>query len=195
MNFLSGSDVYFNGKRFVVVRGRPDSDGDIVVRDPRTSLEHYMKAARCVIRHTANVEAPPVPPVPKTSPFDGCTVESVNSVSQSEPVAQPIQTQGNQTMSQVNTSRRSVSVTLIDRDVNLEGKEAIVLDLGQQISEGDQNELIQELIMDPANKVAEALKSHNDKRSNVVNREVLNRTGNKVKLEPVKMRDLTWDVR
>lgn len=187
MNFLSGSDVYFNGKRFVVVRGRPDSDGDIVVRDPSTSLEQYMKAAKCETQLSAAV-FPDVPTAYSDAPVSPKSFTP-------EPIAQPIQTQGNQTMSQVNTSRRSVSVTLIDRDVNLEGKDAIVLDLGQQISEGDQNELIQELIMDPANKVAEALKAHNDNRASVVNREVLNRTGNKVKLEPVKMRDLTWDVR
>lgn len=194
MSFINDSDVWYGGKRFVVVRGHPDADGDIVLKDPDTDLEQYAKASQCSTQGAS--VAPPVPSAAVSASIasrDVLTVSTAPSIASVD--AQPIIPQGNQTMSQQNTSRRTVSVSLIDQDVNLEGKEAIVLELGAQISEGNTQELIQELIMDPANKVAEALKAHNDKRANVVNREVLNRTGNKVKLEPVKMRDLHWDIR
>lgn len=180
--FLSGTTVYALGRAFTVVRGKPDSDGDITVTNSE-GIDMYLNASTCSEAKPCNVNTQETP------------VQAPQPTATKEHTAQSTLIEGNHIMSnQQNSSRRTVSVTLLDRDVNLEGKDAIVLELGKQVSEGSTQELIQELIMDPANKVAEAMKAHNDKRATVVNREVLNRTGNKVKLEPVKMRELHWDI-
>lgn len=189
--FSINEKVKYQGEEVTVVRAAKDADGDIIVRGT-DGFDRYARESLCSsLRNTCASAPEPKVVVQRCEAGDAIrpsTISETPSVTTETP-------QGNAIMANAqNTSRRTVKVTLIDRDVNLEGKDAIVLDLGSQVSEGSTQELIQELIMDPANKVAEALKAHNDKRAATVNREVLNRTGNKVKLLPVKIGELHWDV-
>lgn len=182
--FSINEKVKYQGEEVTVVRANKDSDGDIIVRGT-DGFDRYARESLCSSLRNTCASAPEPAPVPAAAP---------KSISETQPT--PVETpKGNAIMAnQQNTSRRTVTVTLIDRDVNLEGKDAIVLELGSQVSEGSTQELIQELIMDPANKVAEAIKAHNDKRANIVNRAILNSTGNKTKLLPVKIGELFWDI-
>jgi len=93
-----------------------------------------------------------------------------------------------------NTARKTVTVNLIDRDSALDDKHALVAAFGEFTTTKSGEALIRSIIMEPDNQVAAAIAEHNKVRVAQVNREILNRTGNKVMLEPVEESDLFWEI-
>lgn len=92
------------------------------------------------------------------------------------------------------TSRKTVTVNLIDRDAALDEKYSVVANFGQFTTSKSPEALIRSIIIDPKNKVAELIAQHNAERVKQTNNEILNRTGNKVTLEPVEESDLYWEI-
>lgn len=94
-----------------------------------------------------------------------------------------------------NTQRKTVTVNLIDRDSALDEKFALVATFGEFTTSKSPEALIRSIIIDPKNKVAELITQHNEVRVKQTNKEVLERTGNKVTLEAVEESDLHWEIR
>lgn len=91
------------------------------------------------------------------------------------------------------SKRRIVTVELIDNDAGLPVEHSVVEVFNNIVTEDDDNTTIQELLM--TKPVEMKLKAHNKLRSETVNEDILNRTGQEVKLRPVKLKDLTWVVK
>ena len=90
-------------------------------------------------------------------------------------------------------SRRTVTVQLIDPDKGLDVAEALVKDFGLVVTEDDDATTIQDLILE--HDVAGAIADHNKKRAGLVNLDIKNRTGNEVKLDPVKLKQLKFIIK
>lgn len=101
----------------------------------------------------------------------------------------------NQQKEEINTmnTRRIVTVQLIDQDKGLPVANSVVAVFNNIVTEDTDQVTIQEVLM--SENIAGALKSHNEVRQSTTNLDILNRTGNEVKLQPVKLKDLTWVVR
>jgi hypothetical protein len=87
--------------------------------------------------------------------------------------------------------RKLVKVQLIDNDKGLDVADSLILDI-EVMTEDDAGTTIREILMNPNYEVGAALEAHNEYRDSIVNKEILNRTGQEVKLQPVKLKDLTW---
>lgn len=94
-----------------------------------------------------------------------------------------------------NTQRKTVTVNLIDRDSALDEKFALVATFGEFTTSKSPEALIRSIIIDPKNKVGELIAQHNEVRVKQTNKEIMERTGNKVTLEPVEESDLYWEIR
>jgi hypothetical protein len=94
-----------------------------------------------------------------------------------------------------NTQRKTVTVNLIDRDSALDEKFALVATFGEFTTSKSPEALIRSIIIDPKNKVAELIAQHNEVRVKQTNKEIMERTGNKVTLEAVEESDLHWEIR
>jgi hypothetical protein len=92
-----------------------------------------------------------------------------------------------------NTQRRVVNVVLIDPDQGLPVEHSQVHDFGQIVTEDDDATTIQELIM--TGDVQAKLDIHNKVRSEQIDLDILRRTGNEVKLQPVKLKNLKWIIK
>lgn len=105
------------------------------------------------------------------------------------------QSNTNQQKEEINTmnTRRIVTVQLIDQDKGLPVANSVVAVFNNIVTEDTDQVTIQEVLM--SENIAGALKSHNEVRQSTTNLDILNRTGNEVKLQPVKLKDLTWVVR
>lgn len=91
------------------------------------------------------------------------------------------------------TQRRVVNVVLIDPDQGLPVEYSQVHDFGQIVTEDDDATTIQELIM--TGDVQAKLDIHNKVRSEQIDLDILRRTGNEVKLQPVKLKNLKWIIK
>jgi hypothetical protein len=91
-----------------------------------------------------------------------------------------------------NTTRRVVTVTLMDDDKGLDVADSLVCKFKNIVTEDDNQTVIQEVIMEKD--IAKALKEHNEKRVQTVDLDILSRTGNTVYLRPVKLKNLRWEV-
>jgi hypothetical protein len=94
-----------------------------------------------------------------------------------------------------NNQRKTVTVNLIDRDSALDEKFALVATFGEFTTSKSSEALIRSIIIDPKNKVAELIAQHNEVRVKQTNKEIKERTGNKVTLEAVEESDLHWEIR
>lgn len=94
-----------------------------------------------------------------------------------------------------NTQRKTVTVNLIDRDSALDEKFALVATFGEFTTSKSPEALIRSIIIDPKNNVAKLIAQHNEVRVTQTNKEIMERTGNKVTLEPVEESDLHWEIR
>ena len=88
-------------------------------------------------------------------------------------------------------NRRTAKVELFDEDI------AVDVDVSrvgswEVVTEDSDAVTIQELILN--GEVADNLAQYNDIRVEQIDRDILKRTGNKVYLEPVKLKQLTWYV-
>lgn len=88
-------------------------------------------------------------------------------------------------------NRRKVEVQLWDLDIALDVAESF-LGSFEVVTEDDDNTVIQQVLMEED--VKEFLTLHNKMRVERVNLDILNRTGSSVKLQPVKLKHLTWKV-
>ena len=89
-------------------------------------------------------------------------------------------------------NRRVRLVTLVDNSPSITAENSLVFS-DESIFDGTNDELIRELIM--GSKVSKAVAEHNELRTNTIDEEILNRVGTEVMLRPVKLKDLTWDVK
>lgn len=92
-----------------------------------------------------------------------------------------------------NVTRRVVNIQLVDEDAGLPVEHSLVGKFEDVVTEDSDQVTIQELIS--TGEVAELLKVHNSKRVELDNIEIQNRTGNTVKLRPVKLKDLSWKIK
>lgn len=92
----------------------------------------------------------------------------------------------------MSTTRRVVTVMLMDDDKGLDVADSLVCKFKNIVTEDSDNTVIQEVIMD--NDISSALSKHNTKRQQTVDVDILQRTGNEVKLRPVKLKNLRWVV-
>jgi len=92
-------------------------------------------------------------------------------------------------------TRRVVSINLIDDDKGLPVEYSLVISIEDIITEDDNETTIREILMNPELNIQKKLEHHNEVRSEVVDEEILKRTGNKVHLRPVKLKDLRWEVK
>ncbi len=91
------------------------------------------------------------------------------------------------------TNRKVVTMTLIDNDQGIQAEDSVVhVFQGVVVENGDIESAKQELLMNE--KVSKIIEDHNSKRANMINEDILNRTGNEVKLRAIKLKDLTWQV-
>lgn len=92
-------------------------------------------------------------------------------------------------------NRSVVSVVLLDPSKGIEDADSIVKDCGQHVMSGGQQNLVQEILMDPKLDILGAIAAHNKVRAGIVNLDIMERTGNKVFLQPVKINDLQWSIK
>lgn len=175
--FQDGARVHLAGRNgtFYVRTGRPDSDHEIKVYD-RPERDHgdwsYI--------HVSQVSLADQPSVACPHNAEPCTGEAINSNQEA----------GTSAMS--NTARSIVHVVLIDQDAGLDPTKALVKDFGQHVLQGSQEDLKMELVMN--NNMESILNAHNIVRSKEIDLDILNRTGNEVKLLPRKLGELTWKI-
>lgn len=87
---------------------------------------------------------------------------------------------------------KTLNLTLVDNNPNLKGKEKIVFQELNFITEHNDERTIQQILM--SGEVAKALEVHNAKRVKVVDKEIQRATGRDVKLEEVEIFNLDWQV-
>jgi len=103
--------------------------------------------------------------------------------------------QQEETIMSTNTQRKTVTVNLIDRDSALDEKFALVATFGEFTTSKSPEALIRSIIIDPKNDVAKLIAEHNEVRVKQTNKEIMERTGNKVTLEAIEESDLHWEIR
>jgi|GEM_PF-3759233 len=89
--------------------------------------------------------------------------------------------------------RRTVTIELIDDDKGLDVSDALVASYENVLIETDTESAIREILM--TKNVAKKLEEHNVKRMATVDLDILNRTGNEVKLRSVQLNQLRWNVK
>lgn len=87
---------------------------------------------------------------------------------------------------------RTVNLTLIDNHADLKGKDKIVFQQLNFVTEHTNDQTIQTVLL--SGDVATALEKHNKLRADTVDKSILRNTGRDVMLEPVEIWDLEWQV-
>lgn len=87
---------------------------------------------------------------------------------------------------------RTVNLTLIDNHADLKGKDKIVFQQLNFVTEHTDDQTIQTVLL--SGDVAIALEKHNKLRADTVDKSILRNTGRDVMLEPVEIWDLEWQV-
>lgn len=119
-----------------------------------------------------------------TSPFKS------NTQSEVEDTSTTTESKKEDTMS--DSTRKLVTVSIIDPSAGIEAADSLIKSLGEHVMDSDEGTLKLQLALDPSIKLAEALASHNEKRSKITDLDILDRTGNEVKLRPLKIEELKW---
>lgn len=181
-SFDVGEIIRIEGRSgtFEVRRGTPDSDGEITVWDDGRQRDwSYVDIDLC--RPANESQNVAVESAPQVASVCGCGSNQVSS-------------EGTAAMSAPKTNRRVVRVHLVDEDAGLDVSKALVKDFGTFILEGSEQELIQEILMDTDQNVESALRAHNAVRAKEIDLDIRQRTGNEVKLQAIKLKDLSWKV-
>lgn len=110
-----------------------------------------------------------------------------------QPPTQEVTTMSAPAASGCNVKRRTVTLTLIDDDTSLDVSEAVVGTYPNIIVEDDIATVINQICLD--GEVAKAIANHNVKRSKAIDLHILKNTGKEVGLQPVKLKDLRWEVK
>jgi len=87
-------------------------------------------------------------------------------------------------------NRRIVTVQVFDLDPALEVQHSLVHVFKDVVTEDTNEVTLAELLH--TGELVEPLKAHNELRAKQDNKEILNKTGKKVKLEPVKVKNLNF---
>lgn len=90
------------------------------------------------------------------------------------------------------TQRTSVTVELWDDSKGIEAQDSLVYSTKMITSDSDQA-VIQQVLLEK--NVKKHLESHNDYRTDMLNQDILERTGNEVYLQEVKLKNLRWSVK
>lgn len=91
------------------------------------------------------------------------------------------------------TMRRVVTVKLIDPNPAIEASTSLVGDFGEYITDDSNDILIQEIIME--GEVQEMLDNHNSYLTETVDPSILKATGQRVMMQPVRLKDLKWVIK
>lgn len=90
-------------------------------------------------------------------------------------------------------NRRVLNIQLLDNDAGLPVEHSLVAEFNGVVTE-DSNEItLQEIIS--TGEVAKHIEAHNKVRAEQVDQTILQNTGQTVKLRPVKLKDLTWNIK
>lgn len=89
-------------------------------------------------------------------------------------------------------SRKVVSLTLMDNDPALPVEHAVVATFKNIVTESNDNTTIMQVIAD--NDFKSIIEKHNKVRQDIINEDILTRTGQEVKLRSIKLKDLNWTV-
>lgn len=92
------------------------------------------------------------------------------------------------TMSQ----RKKVKVTLIDNDQSLDLAYSLVFEDEFMTDTTCRETIIQEVLI--SNDIKGAIVKHNKVRGEQIDQSILKNTGREVKLRPIKLRELTWNI-
>lgn len=92
----------------------------------------------------------------------------------------------------MNTTLRTINLTLVDNNHNLKGEEKIVFQKLGYITEYSDDKSIQQILM--SGDVAMALANHNKLRAKTVDKEIQRNTGRDIMLEDADIFDLDWMV-
>lgn len=92
----------------------------------------------------------------------------------------------------MNTTLRTINLTLVDNNSNLKGEDKIVFQKLNYVTEHNDDQSIQQILM--SGDVAKSLEQHNILRVDVVDKEIRRNTGRSVMLEEVEIFDLDWMV-
>lgn len=96
--------------------------------------------------------------------------------------------EGDLNMATSNTGRKLVTVTLMDQNPNVPDELAVVAQFTNVIDKGNQQATLMQLMID--NDIKGVLAQYNEARTELVDRQILERTGSEVKLLPVTIQDL-----
>lgn len=112
--------------------------------------------------------------------------------------AKSVQTNINQQeeskMSNVNqVKRRVLNIQLLDNDAGLDIAHALVGEFNGVVAEDSNEVVLQEIIS--TGEVAKLIEAHNKVRAEQIDMSILERTGNSVKLRPIKLKNLTWEIK
>lgn len=91
------------------------------------------------------------------------------------------------------TNRRVLNIQLLDNDAGLPVEHALVAEFNGVVTEDNDQTTLQEIIS--TGEVAERIKVHNEVRSKQLDLAILKSTGQKVNLLPIKLKDLTWNIK
>lgn len=89
-------------------------------------------------------------------------------------------------------ARKLVTVNLWDDDKGLDVENSLVYSFEKVLAEDDSETIIRQVIAD--HNIGDIIESHNKIRKEHTNKDILNRTGQSVPLEPVKLKNLRWEV-
>lgn len=93
----------------------------------------------------------------------------------------------------MSNKRRTVTISLIDPDCGLDEEHSLVARYENIITSDDDSTTIQELCVNED--VGVKILEHNELRATQIDKDILSRTGNTVKLLPVKLKDLQWEIK
>lgn len=169
-----------------VRNGRRDSDGEIQVWYSNHSDWSY------VAEHLCTLAEPKAPLGTLEAVLEASDKVLAVDIESSIPVAPQIETQLNQegNSNMANVTRNIIKVMLIDQDAGLDVSKSLVHDFGEHVVEGSIEDLKMQLAAD--NDINAILAKHNAVRVKETNIDILNRTGNKAKLLPRKLNEMTW---
>lgn len=92
----------------------------------------------------------------------------------------------------MSNARKVVNIKLLDNDQGLPVEYSLVAEFNGVVTEDDNETTIRQILMDED--VAGMVAQHNEIREGEIDRDILRRTGNKVTLQAVKLKQLTWVV-
>lgn len=91
------------------------------------------------------------------------------------------------------TERTVMTLVLIDEDQNLPVENSLVHKFEDILTEDSVEVTIQQILVD--NDIKGILSKHNRTRVSTIDKSILKRTGNKVYLDPITIKDLSWKVK